>query len=76
MVDEMNLIDHIAGEIYMCLLSFPAAYSGVLSICMSFKLTFIFFKKKLNTGNSFDCREPKQLFQYLHICYYCQVYSD
>lgn len=30
MVDEMNLIDHIAGEIYMRLLSFPAAYSGVL----------------------------------------------
>lgn len=30
MVDEMNLIDHIAGEMHMCLFSFAAAYNGVL----------------------------------------------
>lgn len=32
MADEMNLIDHIVGEIYIRLLPFAAAYSGILGV--------------------------------------------
>lgn len=66
MVDEMNLIDHIAGEMHICLFSFEAAYNGIIRICMSFKLTSVIFKGNVIQGITL-ISEPRQLFQYLHL---------
>lgn len=52
------------GNMYVCLLSFAAAYNGILRICMSFKLTSVIFKGNFIQGITL-ISEPRQLFLHL-----------